>query len=96
MKLIAFDFHADDTIVYSKCDQASDLWQQLKLASELESNLGDTVDWSRKWLVDFNAAKTQLNWSKNTVAIDVNMDGSVLEEKASFKMLGLIFSSKLD
>ena len=31
-----------------KCDQASDLWQQLELASELESNLRDTVDWGRK------------------------------------------------
>ena len=30
---------ANDTILYSKCDQASDLWQQLKLASELESDL---------------------------------------------------------
>ena len=29
----------DDTIVYSNYDQASDLWQQLELASELESNL---------------------------------------------------------
>ena len=29
----------DDTTLYSKCDQASDLWQQLELASELESNL---------------------------------------------------------
>ena len=26
----------------SKCDQASDLWQQLELASELESDLQDT------------------------------------------------------
>ena len=34
--------------------------------------------------------------SKNTGAIDVKMDGSVLEEKSSFKMLGLTFSSKLD
>ena len=34
--------------------------------------------------------------SKNTGAIDVKMDGSVLEEKKSFKMLGLTFSSKLD
>ena len=34
--------------------------------------------------------------SKNTGAIDVKMDGSVLEEKTSFKMLGLNFSSKLD
>ena len=34
--------YADATTVYSKCDQASDLWQQLKLASELESDLQDT------------------------------------------------------
>ena len=57
------------------------------------------MDWGRKWLVDFNAGETQLvlfDRSKNTVAIDVKMDGSVLEEKSSFKMLGLTFSSKLD
>ena len=34
--------YADDTTFYSKCDQASDLWQQLELASELESDLQDT------------------------------------------------------
>ena len=45
---------ADDSTLYSKCDQASDLWQQLELAPELESDLRDTEDWSRKWLVDFN------------------------------------------
>ena len=76
--------YADDTTLYSKCDQASDLWQQLELASDLESGLRDTVDQRRKGLVDFNAGKTQLvsfDWSKNTGAIDVKMDGSVLEEK---------------
>ena len=31
--------YADDTTLYSKCDQASDLCQQLELASELESDL---------------------------------------------------------
>ena len=36
--------YADDTTLYSKCDQASDLWQQLELASELESDLRDTLD----------------------------------------------------
>ena len=36
--------YADDTTLYSKCDQASDLWQQLELASKLESDLRDTVD----------------------------------------------------
>ena len=45
-------------IIYSKCDQASDLWQKLELASELESDLQDTVDCGKKWLVDFNAVKT--------------------------------------
>ena len=31
--------YADDTTLYSKCDRASDLWQELELASELESDL---------------------------------------------------------
>ena len=69
------------------------------MASELESDLRDTVDWGKKWLVDFNAEKTQLvlfDRSKNTGAIDVKVDGFVLEEKTSFKMLWLTFSSKLD
>ena len=43
--------YADDTTLYSKRGQASDLWKQLELASELESDLRDTVDWARKWLV---------------------------------------------
>ena len=76
--------YADDTTLYSKCDQASDLWQQLELASELESDLRDTVDWSKKQLVDLNAAKTQLvsfDQSNETGAVDVKMDGSALEKK---------------
>ena len=73
---------ADDTTLYSRCDQVSYLRQQLELASELESDLNDTVDWGRKWLVDFNAGRTQLvlfDRSNNTGAIDVKMDGSILE-----------------
>ena len=34
--------------------------------------------------------------SNNTDAVDVKMDGSVLEEKPSFKKLRLTFSYKLD
>ena len=34
--------YVDDTTLYSKCDQASDLWQQLELASELEFDIQDT------------------------------------------------------
>ena len=33
--------YADDTTLCFKCNQASDLWQQLELASELESDLRD-------------------------------------------------------
>ena len=69
------------------------------------------MDWGQKWFVVFNAGKTQLilfdqnrpihfhinNTSViNTGDVDVKMDGSVLKEKSSSKMLGLIFSSKLD
>ena len=68
--------YANDTTL---CDRASDLWQQLELASELESDLGDTVDWGKKWLIDFNTGKTQLvsfDRSNNNGCIDVKMDGS--------------------
>ena len=54
------------------------------------------MDWGKKWLVDFNAGKTQLvlfDQCNNIGSINVKMDGSVREEKSSFKMLGLTFSS---
>ena len=73
--------YADDTTHYSKCDQECDMCQRLELASELEFDLRDTVDWGRKSLIDFNAGKTQLvlfDRSKKTGAIYVEMDGSVL------------------
>ena len=89
---------ADDNTLYSKCDQESDQWQQLELASELESDLRSNVDWDRKWLVDFNVGKTQFalfDRSHNTGTTDVKVDGSVIKKKSSFKMLGLVFFSKL-
>ena len=67
------------------------------MVSELEPDLRDTVDWARKWLIDFNAGKTQLisfDQSNNNGSIGVKMNGLVLEEKSSFKMLGLTFFSK--
>ena len=73
--------------------------KQLELASELESGLWDMVDWGWKWLVDLIAGNTQLvlfDRFNNTGAIDVKTDGSVLEDKPSFKRQGLTFSSKLD
>ena len=57
-----------------------------------------TLDWGKKWFVDSNTGKTRLvlfDRSNNTGSTDVKMDGSVFEEKSSFKMLELTFSSKL-
>ena len=76
--------YSDDTTLYSKCDQASDMWQQLELTSELKTDLRDTLDWCRKWLVDFNVGKIQLvlfDQSSNTGTSDVKMDGSVFGGK---------------
>ena len=91
--------YADDTTLYCNYNQASALWQQFELASELESDLPGTVYWGKKWLVDFNARKGQLvlfDRSKNNVSIDVKMDGPAFEKKSSFKMRRLTFCSKLD
>ena len=83
--------YADDTTLYSNCDQASDLWQQHELASELESDLRDTLDWGKKWLVDFNDRKTQLvsfDRPNNKGSIDVKMDGSFLKKKHLLRCWG--------
>ena len=56
------------------------------------------MDWGKNWLVDFNTGKSQLlsfDWPNNSGSIYVEMDGFVFEEKSTFKMLGLTFSSKL-
>ena len=46
------------------------------------------MGWGRKWIVDFNAGKTQLvlydQSNNNAGAIDVKMDRSVLEGKIIF------------
>ena len=46
--------YADDTTLYSKCDQASDLWQQLELASEIKPDI------TRHWTVPGNGLLTDL------------------------------------
>ena len=61
--------------------------------------LRDSVEWNRKSIVAFSALKIQLalfDQSNNSGGVGVKMGGFVLEEKSSFKMLGIFFSSKLD
>ena len=49
-------------LCYLKCDQTSDLWQQLELASEQESDLLGIAEWVRKWLVHISAGNVSWNW----------------------------------
>ena len=49
--------YVEDTTLYSKCDWASDVRQQLELASELKSHLLGTIDWGKKPIVDFDNGK---------------------------------------
>ena len=84
-------------LLYFKCDQVSDLWQQLELTSELESDL-----WTGTGSGLLISMLEKFNWFRltvliiNTGAVNVKMSGSALEEKSYIKMLGLTFSSKLD
>ena len=83
--------YVDDTSLYSECDQASDMCEQPELASELESDLRNTVDWGKKYFDSFNAGKNQLflfDRSNNNSSIDVKMNGSVLEKKSSLRCWG--------
>ena len=72
------------------------MWQQLLLAFELGSDLRGTANWGRKWLAFSLLKLTLFDWSNNFGNVDVKTDGSVLEEKTSFKILGISFSSTLD
>ena len=71
----------------------------IRLTSELESDIRDTVDWNGKRLAHFNTEKSKIvlvDRPNNSIAIDVGMDEFILEINSSFKILGLPFSSELD
>ena len=60
---------------------------QLECASEVESGLGETLDWVLKWLVNLIAGKTQLvsfYQSNSSCATDVKIGGSVLQKTCLF------------
>ena len=75
--------YADDTTLFSKCDQASELWQQVEFSPGFESDLRGIVQWGRKCLVNLNARNTRIDWLdclNNFNANDVKLDASVLGE----------------
>ena len=74
-------------------------WQQIKLASELESDVIWEIEiWNRERFVDFIAGENQLvsfyRWNNSDV-IHVKMDVSVPDQKLFFKLMKLSFFSQL-
>ena len=78
--LCNFTIYADDTTLYLKSDQTSDLWQQLELAFELKSDLWDTEDWDRKWfqLVYIGQLISSFDQSNKNGAVEVKWIGLFL------------------
>ena len=61
--------------------------------------LRDTVEWGCRWLVSFNAGKTELFFfylATNSGVITIKIGEALLEEKSPFQLLSLLFTSKLD
>ena len=40
---------------FTELDHTPNLWQQLELVSELDTELRPSVNWQKKWLVEFTA-----------------------------------------
>ena len=64
MSLCNIAIYADDTTLCSKCDQASDLWQQLELAFEFESDL--EALWTGEGSSLLISMLERLNWFRLT------------------------------
>ena len=54
------------------------------------------LNWLMNLYLIYEALWTGIGSSLLIFSIDVKMDGSVIEEKSSFKILGVNFSSKID
>ena len=73
--------------IYSNYDQASDLWQQLELVSELLPTRHCRLE--LEVACRFQCWKNSFERSTISGTHDVKRDGSVFEEKSFFKVLGL-------
>ena len=82
---------ADDTTLKSKCDQASNLWQKLELASELESIYETLWSGAGSGLLNSMLEKIQLvslDQSNNPGAINVKMVGLFLRKSLLLRSWG--------
>ena len=96
--LSRIDIYADDTTASSTI-QTSDFFDRLEMTAELVKGLGCVVEWVERWMVSFNATKTKLlyfNRYRESTLIMLKMNYIEVPECASFRLLGLVFTPKLD
>ena len=91
--------YTNDTTFYFHWDEAWDLWEQVELASELNLTYRTLQTGAGNALLFSMLEKKKVvlcDQTNSSVAIDVKIDGSFLEEKSCIKMLGISLSSKMD
>jgi len=89
---------ADDTTIYSCLDKKPTLSDCLEEVSELENDLTSATAWGSQWLVNFNSDKTQYfsaNRYRNNLNLPILMNGNVIDESSSLRLLGLTLTSDL-
>ena len=89
---------ADDTTIYSCLDKKPTLSDCLEEAFDLEKDLTSATAWGSQWLVNFNTDKTQYlkaNRSRSGVDFPLFMNGDVLDESSTLRLLGLTLTSDL-
>ena len=85
---------ADDTCLYVKIDDQSQVDEKTRI---LNSNLSNLSAWADQWLVTFNPAKTKsmIISNKKIVYPDLVFNDTVLENVTCHKHLGLNLSNNL-
>ena len=89
---------ADDTCLYITVDNANELENAVQGAEDMNRNLSQVYEWSKKWLVTFNPSKTKSMVISNKKAFhpDVYFCDTVLENVHKHKHLGVTVNKKLD
>ncbi len=89
---------ADDTCLYINVDNANVLENSVQAANDMNRNLRQVFEWSKKWLVTFNESKTKsmVITNKNAFHPDIYFNDTVLENVQKHKHLGVIVNKRLD
>ena len=104
--LVIFNLHLVDEVKYSEVNLFADdtcvylsYNNRLDGISKINEDLNNIIQWSKRWLMDFNPAKTVnmfiSNKRSNVPHPDIVMEGNIINEVKSHKHLGVILNHDL-